>query len=60
MVLVGGQKCSFSRGFPAPYMKANPSRRKSVAGDFFVGVLNVKDVSIGMRGYNPLAVKQVN
>lgn len=59
MVLVGGQKCSFSRGFLVPYLKANPSRRKSVA-DFFVGVLDVKDVSIGIRGYNPLTVKQVN
>lgn len=59
MALVKRQKCYFSRDVHIPYMWANTSRTKSTAGDFFVGVLDSKVVTIGMRGYNALTVKQV-
>lgn len=54
-----GRNVLFPRGCPHPSMKANTSRRKSMA-DFLVGVLEFNDVIIGMRGYSALRVKKVS
>lgn len=55
----GGQKRSLSEGLPRPTYEGKYVLRKSLAGGFFRGVLECRDVTSAVRGCHAPTVKRV-